>query len=55
MTEPVSLLLDKPILNSPYGYPVSHWELDDRGQPTQQIVHRRRLAEFVTPTRRPAL
>jgi hypothetical protein len=26
---------DHPILNSPYGYPERHWELDDQGQPTQ--------------------
>jgi type III restriction enzyme len=53
MTEPVNPFFDKPILNSPYGYPGSHWELDDKGQPTQQIVHRRRLAEFVTPIPKP--
>ncbi len=28
---------EKPILNSPYAYPTQHWELDDTGQPTQQI------------------
>ncbi|MBN6742152.1 hypothetical protein JKG47_16780 [Acidithiobacillus sp. MC6.1] len=27
----------KPILNSPYGYPQRHWELDEQGQPTQRI------------------
>lgn len=40
---------EKPILNSPYEYPGRHWELDVDGQPTQQIVEARRLAEFVTP------
>ncbi len=39
---------EHPILNSPYGCPVRHWELDEHGQPTQQIVERRRRAEFIT-------
>lgn len=39
---------DHPILNSPYAYPVRHWELDASGQPTQQISERRRPAEFIT-------
>ncbi len=37
---------EKPILNSPYEYPTRHWELDDQGQPTQQIIRNRRRAEF---------
>jgi type III restriction enzyme len=44
---------EKPILNSPYGYPARHWELDNHGQPTQQIVESRRRAEFITPIPRP--
>ena len=44
---------EKPILNSPYGYPVRHWELDAEGQPTQQIIERRRRAEFITPIPKP--
>ncbi len=40
---------EQPILNSPYEYPARHWELDTEGQPTQQIVERRRIAEFITP------
>jgi type III restriction enzyme len=44
---------EKPILNSPYNYPLRHWELDDSGQPTQQIVEKRRNAEFITPIPRP--
>lgn len=40
---------DQPILNSPYEYPRQHWELDDQGQPTQQIIESRRRAEFITP------
>ncbi|MEI7849973.1 MAG: DEAD/DEAH box helicase family protein, partial [Chloroflexota bacterium] len=43
----------KPILNSPYKYPKRHWELDADGQPTQQIIERRRSAEFITPIPKP--
>ena len=39
----------KPILNSPYEYPIQHWELDSEGQPTQRIVDSRRVADFITP------
>jgi type III restriction enzyme len=44
---------ERPILNSPYEYPARHWELDDQGQPTQQIVEHRRQAQFVTPVPKP--
>lgn len=44
---------ERPILNSPYEYPSRHWELDDQGQPTQQIIDKRRRAEFVTPIPKP--
>lgn len=44
---------DKPILNSPYEYPARHWELDDSGQPTQQIIESRRSARFITPIPKP--
>ena len=44
---------DQPILNSPYEYPRQHWELDDQGQPTQQIIPSRRRAEFITPIPKP--
>lgn len=40
---------ERPILNSPYEYPCRHWELDETGQPTQNIVEARRSAEFITP------
>jgi type III restriction enzyme len=43
----------QPILNSPYTYPSRHWELDKDGQPTQQIIERRRSASFVTPIPKP--
>ncbi len=38
-----------PILNSPYAYPAQHWELDDKGQPTQQSIASRRIAKFMVP------
>jgi type III restriction enzyme len=44
---------DHPILNSPYEYPKRYWELDEQGQPTQQIIERRRRAEFITPIPKP--
>ena len=50
MTE---LFFEQPVLNSPYERPSRHWELDETGQPTQQIVEHRRTAEFVTPIPQP--
>ena len=44
---------EHPILNSPYEYPKLHWELDADGQPTMQILERRRSAEFITPIPKP--
>ncbi len=44
---------EHPILNSPYEYPERHWELDNSGQPTQQIIPARRRADFVTPIPKP--
>ncbi len=44
---------EKPILNSPYGYPDKHWELDASGQPTNRIIDKRRRAEFITPIPKP--
>ncbi|MFP4156378.1 MAG: BPTD_3080 family restriction endonuclease [Opitutales bacterium] len=40
---------NNPILNSPYEYPNQHWELDKEGQPTQEIIPSRRIADFITP------
>ena len=49
----VNRFFEQPILNSPYEYPAKHWELDDQGQPTQQIIENRRGAEFITPIPKP--
>ena len=40
---------ERPILNSPYDYPLRHWQLDEKGQPTQRVLDSRRTAEFFTP------
>lgn len=47
------VFFERPILNTPYGYPLKHWELDASGQPTHQIVESRRRAEFITPIPKP--
>jgi type III restriction enzyme len=44
---------DRPILNSPYTCPASHWQLDETGQSTGEVVERRRRAEFITPIPKP--
>lgn len=44
---------EQPILNSPYACPIRHWELDDKGQPTQQIVESRRASSFISPIPKP--
>jgi len=44
---------EQPILNSPYLYPQRHWELDENHQPTQNIVEKRRPAEYITPIPKP--
>src|SRR6476659_5553079 len=43
---------DRPILNSPYGFPGRHWELVD-GQPTNRIIGARRRSDLVTPVPKP--
>ena len=44
---------ERPILNSPYEYPGRHWQLDDRGLPTDEVVETRRKAEFISPVPAP--
>ncbi|HEX9620240.1 MAG TPA: DEAD/DEAH box helicase family protein, partial [Polyangiaceae bacterium] len=44
---------ERPILNSPYAAPSRHWELDEHGQPTQQIKELRRRAAFISPIPKP--
>jgi len=47
------LFQHNPILNSPYERPQRHWELDDKGQPTQRIIATRRAASFLSPIPKP--
>ena len=49
----VNRFFDQPILNSPYEIPGKHWELDSDGQPTQRIIDKRRVADFITPIPKP--
>jgi type III restriction enzyme len=44
---------ERPILNSPYDFPVRHWELDADGQPTNRIIETRRRSELITPVPKP--
>lgn len=44
---------DHPIINSPYECPRQPWELDETGQPTQQIIETRRSAKFIAPIPKP--
>jgi type III restriction enzyme len=44
---------EQPVLNSPYGYPRRHWELDAQGQPTQRIIESRRESKYITPIPKP--
>ena len=44
---------EQPILNSPYEPPALHWELDDQGQPTQNVIETRRRVDFITPIPKP--
>jgi type III restriction enzyme len=44
---------ERPILNSPYGFPARHWELDPEGQPTNRIIETRRRSELITPVPKP--
>jgi type III restriction enzyme len=49
----MSSFFEQPILNSPYGYPSRHWELDADGQPTNQIIELRRRSDLITPVPKP--
>ncbi len=44
---------DRPILNSPYDYPVEHWEIDGEGHPTTKVLQGRRPAKLITPVPKP--
>ena len=44
---------EKPIINSPYGFPGRHWQLDESGIPTDEIIGTRRRSEFISPVPKP--
>lgn len=48
----MSDFFESPILNSPYELPTRHWQLDEKGQPTNVIENGRRIASYVTPVAR---
>ncbi len=41
------------ILNSPYDRPTQHWELDEDGQPTANVLSARRRSDLTTPVPKP--
>ena len=47
------LFFEKPVINSPYELPAFHWELDEDGQPTNQLLESRRRSELITPVPKP--
>ena len=44
---------ERPIVNSPYGFPARHWELDADGQPTDRLIEARRRSDLITPVPKP--
>ncbi|MGD1037427.1 MAG: hypothetical protein ABR878_09565 [Roseiarcus sp.] len=47
------LFFERPIVNSPYRFPVRHWELDHDGQPTNRLLETRRESKLITPVPKP--
>jgi len=43
----------RPIVNSPYVYPIQQWESDASGPLTGKLIDRCRRAEFITPIPKP--
>ena len=50
MSEP---FFNEPVLNSPYGYPEEHWNLNEDGQPTDLKISERRPSKLITPVPKP--
>ena len=55
MTSPnlTNPFFDQPVLNSPHKGQSRCWELDEKGEPTQEVKESRRSAEFITPNPKP--
>ncbi len=47
------VVIDNPILNSPFVKPARHWVLDEQGIPTGAISDGRRRSEYVVPVAQP--
>lgn len=52
-TTHVQPVLRTPDRQLPYEHPGQHWELDESGQPTGNLIERCRRAEFITPIPKP--
>src|SRR5664279_5023748 len=46
-------VIENPIINSPFVEPQRHHELDNRGNPTGQIIAQRRKSTYLTPIPQP--
>ena len=46
-------VIENPIINSPFKEPARYHELDNRGNPTGQIINQRRKSTYLTPIPRP--
>src|SRR5215207_7768896 len=46
-------VIENPIINSPFAEPQQHHELDNRGNPTGQILAQRRKSTYLTPIPQP--
>jgi type III restriction enzyme len=44
---------ERPVLDSPYEYSASYWELDPHGQRTQRIIESRAQGRVITPIPKP--
>src|SRR2546423_224673 len=45
--------IENPIINSPFAEPAQHHELDERGNPTGNIIPARRKSTYLTPVPQP--
>ena len=46
-------VIENPIINSPFQEPQQHHELDDRGNPTGNVIAQRRKSTYLTPIPQP--
>ncbi len=48
MTLQTPSFFEQPIINSPYQLPTQHWEFDENGQPTGNLLNYRRKPKFIS-------